>query len=216
MFTQAAGVLAALCVRRGVLVAAEPPAKLLAPLESIRRVLFGSLKVEGQSLANLEMRKGGDASAHHAARRVIAISEQVKAVQPIIGAVRSERVRRGGSNGGEAVPATPAAAGAAPQHHIDMDWMREITGDGSLWVPRNTIVRDVFNEVLHSCDLALPVPSPDAPAPRPVAAPVKAAAAVSKATRPRAANENAGGVSNGAAPAEGVRKERRVFRLQMN
>jgi hypothetical protein len=31
-------------------------------------------------------------------------------------------------------------------------WMTEITGDGKVWVPRNTIVRAVVNEVLHCSD----------------------------------------------------------------
>ena len=31
-------------------------------------------------------------------------------------------------------------------------WMRKITGDGTVWVPRNTIVRSVFNEVLRCSD----------------------------------------------------------------
>jgi hypothetical protein len=34
--------------------------------------------------------------------------------------------------------------------------MREITGDGKVWVPRNTIVRSVFNEVLdHTFGISL-------------------------------------------------------------
>jgi hypothetical protein len=150
-----------LCQRHGVLEALPALPRLLAPLESIRRVLFGKLKIQGQTLANLENNKGSDASAAQATRSAIATAKQIISLHSLIRPVRAAAQSSGNGEAPGGPPATPAVAVAA--HHISLEWMREITGDGSLWVPRNTIVRDVFKEVLHSHDLQLPVLSPASP-----------------------------------------------------
>jgi hypothetical protein len=162
VFDVAARVFKRLCERRGVLASISDLPRILAVLESIRRVLFGKLKIQGQTLANLENNKGSDASAAQATCSAISTAKQIIALHGIIRAVRADiRSSRNGSTKMPKVPATPSVATAT--HHINMEWMREITGDGSLWVPRNTIVRDIFNKVLHSHDLQLPVLSPASP-----------------------------------------------------
>jgi abnormal spindle-like microcephaly-associated protein len=84
VFTQMVLVLKRMCSRPGVPELVDGLPRIVSSLDGICRVLVNRLKMEGQYLTKLEVKKGSDASASIATRRLISTSNQLKSLQALL------------------------------------------------------------------------------------------------------------------------------------
>jgi hypothetical protein len=95
VFVATAAVLHELCEHRDVLTCTNVP-KVLAVWDSVNRVMHGRIKIEGQYLAQLETRKGSDAGAELATRRLISRKNQFLKLKTLADRVRAQTAAAGG------------------------------------------------------------------------------------------------------------------------
>lgn len=82
-------VLQRICARDKVFQSMNAPDKTLVHWKGVYKVLYNRLQKEGQYLSKLENKKGSDASACSATRRLISTSEQLKALKELIEPVQT-------------------------------------------------------------------------------------------------------------------------------
>lgn len=90
LFTAIVKVLCALCERPHVLSHVNSIPKMLATWDGVNRVLQSQLKIEGQYLAQLETKKGSDAGAEQATRRLISRKDQFVVLKTLTNFVRAK------------------------------------------------------------------------------------------------------------------------------
>ena len=89
VFCLAVSVLQRICMRDKVFQSMLAPDKTLVHWKGVYKVLYNRLQKEGQYLSKLENKKGSDASACSATRRLISTSEQLKALKELIEPVQA-------------------------------------------------------------------------------------------------------------------------------
>lgn len=87
-------VLERIAARLGVLDRVAGLPKIATSLDGLCRVLINRFKIEGQYLTKLEVKKGSDGSAIVATRRLIATSNQLKSMQPLLSKMHEAVVER--------------------------------------------------------------------------------------------------------------------------
>jgi hypothetical protein len=90
LFTAIVKVLRMLCERPHVLSRINSIPKMLSTWDGVNRVLQSQLKIEGQYLAQLETKKGSDAGAEQATRRLISRKDQFVVLKTLTNFVRAK------------------------------------------------------------------------------------------------------------------------------
>jgi hypothetical protein len=103
-------VLRLMCGRAGVLTAIASTPRLVLQWDGVCRLLTTRLKAEGGYMTKLEVKKGSDASAGAATRRLITLTNQLRELRELLRCVHDADL---GTAGGPLVDGDAAPRGAA-------------------------------------------------------------------------------------------------------